>query len=127
MSITKLYSADLYVWNQDRAVDFYVNKLGFDKRIDVPADEQGNRWIAVAPPRSDTTLILAHGFGSWSPDKVGGWSRTIFTVDDMANTVEALKAAGVEFDSEPEAAPYGIYAQIRDPDGNILGLLQAPE
>jgi predicted enzyme related to lactoylglutathione lyase len=45
-------------------------------------------------------------------------------VEDMASTVEALKAEGVAFEGEPEESPYGTYAQVRDPDGNVFGLLQ---
>jgi lactoylglutathione lyase len=126
MGITRLYSADMYVHDLDGAVDFYVGKLGFEKRADEPVDEEGHRWVEVAPEGSETVLILAHGFGSWSPDKVGGWSRKIFAVEDMAGTFEALRSRGVEFEGEPEESPYGTYAQVRDPDGNVFGLLQEP-
>ena len=124
MSIVRLYSADMYVHDLDRAVDFYVGKLGFEKRADEPVDEEGHRWVEVAPEGSETVIVLAHGFGSWSPEKIGGWSRKIFAVDDMAGTVETLKAKGVELEQEPEESPYGVYAQVRDPDGNVFGLLQ---
>jgi predicted enzyme related to lactoylglutathione lyase len=124
MGITGLYTADIYVRDLEKAVDFYVNKLGFEKRADEPVDEEGHRWVEVAPNGSETALVLSHGFGSWSPEKVGGWCRLIFRVEDMAGTVEALKAEGVEFEGEPEEAPYGTYAQVRDPDGNVFGLLE---
>jgi lactoylglutathione lyase len=125
MSIIELYSADLYVHDLGRAIDFYVGKLGgFEKRAEEPVDEEGHRWVEVAPKGSQTAIILAHGFGSRGPEKVGGWSRKIFAVDDMAGTVEALKAKGVEFEGEPEESPYGVYAQVRDPDGNVFGLLE---
>lgn len=124
MSITKLYSADIYVHDLDRAVDFYVNKLGFEKRTDEPVDDEGHRWVEVVPKGSDTALILSHGFGFWSPEKVGGFSRLIFSVGDMASTFGALKAKGVTFEGEPEEFPYGIYVQAQDPDGNTFGLLQ---
>jgi lactoylglutathione lyase len=125
MSITKLYSADMYVHDLDTAIDFYVGKLGFEKRTDESVDEEGHRWVEVAPEGSETAIVLAHGFGSWSPEKVGGWSRKIFAVEDMADTVESLKGKGVEFEGEPEESPYGVYAQVRDPDGNVFGLLQS--
>jgi lactoylglutathione lyase len=124
MSITRLYSEDMYVHDLDKAIDFYVEKLGFEKRADEPVDEEGHRWVEIAPEGSETAIILAHGFGSWSAEKVGGWSRKIFSVEDMAGTVEDLKANGVAFESEPEEAPFGIYAQVRDPDDNVFGLLQ---
>src|ERR687893_3286710 len=84
MSITRLYSADIYMHDLDRAVGFYVDKLGFQKRADEPVDEEGHRWVEVAPEGAESVIILAHGFGSWGPEKVGGWSRKIFAVDDMA-------------------------------------------
>jgi len=124
MSITRLYSADIYMHDLDRAVGFYVDELGFQKRADEPVDEEGHRWVEVAPEGAESVIILSHGFGSWSPEKVGGWSRKIFAVDDMAGTVEALKAKGVAFEGEPEESPYGTYAQVPDPDGNVFGLLQ---
>ena len=124
MGITRLYSADMYVHDLDKAVDFYVGRLGFEKRVDEPVDGEGHRWVEVAPEGSETVLVLAHGFGTWGPEKVGGWSRKIFAVDDMAATVRDLKARGVEFEQEPEEFPYGRYAQVRDPDGNVFGLLE---
>jgi Glyoxalase/Bleomycin resistance protein/Dioxygenase superfamily len=72
MGITRLYTADIYVHDLDKAVDFYVDKLGFEKRADEPVDEEGHRWVEVAPNGSETALVLSHGFGSWSPEKVGG-------------------------------------------------------
>jgi catechol 2,3-dioxygenase-like lactoylglutathione lyase family enzyme len=95
MSITKLYSAPIFVNDLDQAIDFYVNKLGFEKRIDEPFDEERHRWVEVVPKGSDTALILTHGYGGWSPEKVGGNSGLMFSVDDMASTFETLKAQGV--------------------------------
>jgi len=123
--ITKLYSADIFVSDVDKAIDFYVDKLGFEKRTDEPFDEQGHRWVEVVPEGSDTVLILVHGFGGWSPEKVGGQSGLMFSVDDMASTYETLKARGVTFKSEPYTTPYGIFAEAQDPDGNILTLHDA--
>jgi lactoylglutathione lyase len=122
--ITKLYSADIFVSDVDKAIDFYVNKLGFEKRTDEPMDEQGHRWVEVALPGSDTAFILAHGFGYWRADKVGGYSGLMFSVDDMASTVEMLRARGVTFKSDPDPTPYGIFAEVADPDGNTFMLHQ---
>ena len=94
MGITRLYTADIYVHDLDKALDFYVNKLGFEKRADEPVDEEGHRWVEVAPNGSETALVLAQGFGSWSPEKVGGWCRLIFRVEDMAGTVRGSQGRG---------------------------------
>ena len=125
MSITKLYSADIFVNDLDRAIDFYVNKLGFEKRTDDPVDDKGNRWVEVVPSGSDVALILAHGFGHWSPERVGGYVGLIFSVEDMASTYETLKARGVTFTGEPFSDPHGTYAEVKDPDGNVF-ILHAP-
>ena len=125
MSITKLYSADIYVSDLDRAIDFYVNKLGFEKRTDEPMDDQGHRWVEVVPEGSDVPLILTHDFGHWSLERVGSYTGLIFSVEDMASTVETLKAKGVTFVSEPDPSPYGIFAEAQDPDGNTFVLHDA--
>ena len=126
MGITKLYSADIFVSDVDRAIDFYVNTLGFEKRLDEPMDDEGHRWVEVAPRGSDVSLVLAHGFGHWTPERVGGYTGLILSVDSMASTHEALKAAGVTFVGEPDPSPYGVFAEVGDPDGNTFILHEAP-
>lgn len=120
--ITKLYSATLFVNDLEGAIDFYVNKLGFEKRTDETFDDEGHRWVEVVPQSSETALILTYGYGGWSPEKVGGHSGLMFSVDEMASTVETLKARGVTFSGEPETTPYGIFAHAADPDGNVFTL-----
>lgn len=127
MTITHLRTSDVYVADLDVSLPFYVDVLGFEKRADDPVDEEGNRWVEVAPPGSTTAVILAHGFGTWSPEKVGGWSRIILAVEDLAATAAVLADRGVRFHLEPEDYPYGSYAEILDPDGNVLGLLQTTD
>src|ERR687896_1718515 len=105
MGITGLYTADIYVHDLDKAVDFYVNKLGFEKRADEPVDEEGHRWVEVAPNGSETALVLSHGFGSWSPEKVGGWCRLIFRVEDMAGTAGGPQGGGGAFAGRPAESP----------------------
>ena len=56
MSVVRLYSADMYVHDLDRAVDFYVGKLGFEKRADEPVDEEGHCWVEVAPRPCEAPL-----------------------------------------------------------------------
>jgi lactoylglutathione lyase len=118
--ITGLYSADIFVGDVERAIDFYVGKLGFEKRTDEPTDEAGHRWVEVAPKGSHTALILAHGFGHWTPERVGSYTGLIFSVADMASTFETLEAQGVTFEKEPEGSPWGIFPGSRDPDGNVF-------
>jgi catechol 2,3-dioxygenase-like lactoylglutathione lyase family enzyme len=97
--IARLHPAQIRVHDRNKAVDAYVNTLGFETWIDDPVDKEGHRWFEVARQGSETVVILSHGFCSRNPEKVGGCRRLIFRVDDMAGTVEALK-------DEPEGVPY---------------------
>lgn len=127
MTIARLHSADIYVSNVVQAVDFYVSKLGVEKRVDEPVDEEGHRWIEVAPRNArtaGTAVNLSCRFGSWSPEEIGGRSRLTFDVDDIAGAVAAFNANVLSFHTGPEEFAYGTYVEVKDPDGNIFGLLQ---
>ena len=69
MSIVRLYSADMYVHDLDRAVDFYVGKLGFEKRADEPVDEEGHRWGRGRAQTLRRAAVdgLAGTIGAWEP------------------------------------------------------------
>ena len=58
MGITRLYSADMYVHDLDGAIEFYVGKLGFEKRADELVDEEGHRWVEVAPQTDSSIRLL---------------------------------------------------------------------
>ena len=66
--------------------------------------------------------MLAHGFGGWSPDKVGGFTGTVLEVDDVEAAAAGMIVAGVEFTTPPTAMPWGLWAQFKDSEGNELGL-----
>ena len=123
MAITHIHATSVYVSDQDKAVDFYTNKLGFEKRQDEQFDygEVPNlRWIEVAPPGAQTAIVLVHRFSNWSEDKVGQNTGLAFTLEDARATYEQLKANGVEFIEEPNEQPWGVQAQIKDQDGNVI-------
>jgi predicted enzyme related to lactoylglutathione lyase len=106
------------VSDQDKAVDFYVNTLGFEKTSDSPMDEDA-RWIVVTPPKGQTGIVLSKGFG---PDQQGGFTGYIFNTDDIEATCETLKARGVHFPVPLRVEPWGKWAQFTDPDGNEFGI-----
>ena len=121
MAITGISVVSLDVSDQDKALDFYTNKLGFEKRMDAPFFDgtQEHRWLTVAPPGSSTQIVLIKGYGDWSEERVGRNSSGIsFSVEDIVGTFADLKAKGVEITEEPNQQPWGMQAQFKDDDGN---------
>jgi catechol 2,3-dioxygenase-like lactoylglutathione lyase family enzyme len=100
----------------DRAIEFYVDKLGFEKRSDVPFGD-GERWVEVAPPGSTAGLALVPPRGDVS---VGGSSRVAFNTDDADAAHSDLQARGVDVDAEVMRMgdPVPPMFWFRDQDGN---------
>ena len=84
--ITRVSSVGVRAGDQDRAVEFYVGKLGFEKRRDDPMGLDG-RWVELAPAGAETALV------PFTPGLV-------FACDDIQTTFEELRGRGVEF-TEP--------------------------
>src|SRR5689334_11269149 len=80
LMITHVQSVTVFVSDQDKAIDFYVNKLGFELRSDTAMGEN-MRWVTVAPPGAPTEIVLAKGYGDWSADQVGKFSRIVFNAE----------------------------------------------
>jgi uncharacterized glyoxalase superfamily protein PhnB len=136
----KIDSSQLWVHDQDEALDFYTTKLGFEVRQDVTLPEMGDfRWLTVGPANQpDFSIVLMAIPGE--PVMTGataeqvkalmakGFAGTVFlTTEDVRADYERLKARGVEFTEEPEDRPYGIDAGFRDPSGNSFRLTQVKE
>jgi predicted enzyme related to lactoylglutathione lyase len=133
----KFANAQVWVHDQDEALAFYTQKLGWEVRTDVTLAEMGDfRWLTVGPPtQPDVAIVLMAipGPPVFEPETVEqikslmakGVSGGIFlTTDDVRADYEQLKARGVEFSEEPEERPYGIDAGFRDPSGNSFRLTQ---
>ena len=136
----KIANAQLWVHDQDEALEFYTRKLGFEVRSDVTLPEMGNfRWLAVGPvgqPDMSVVLMAIPGPPVFEPETVEqiravmakGAAGTIFlTTEDCQAAYEELKGRGVEFVDLPEERPYGIDASFRDPSGNHIRLTQVRE
>ena len=136
----KLSTAQLWVHDQDEALAFYTDKLGFEIRADVTLAEMGNfRWLTVGPPaQPDIAIVLMAIPGPPVMDAqtakqvetlmAKGFAGTIFlTTDDCQAAYEELKDRGVEFVEQPEDRPYGIDSAFRDPSGNHIRLTQVRE
>jgi catechol 2,3-dioxygenase-like lactoylglutathione lyase family enzyme len=136
----RIANAQLWVTDQDEALEFYTQKVGMEVRSDVTPPEMGNfRWLTVGPagqPDVAITLMAIPGppvMDEETAEQVGslvakGFAGTVFlTTDDVRADYEELKGRGVEFTEEPEERPYGIDSGFRDPSGNSLRLTQVKE
>ena len=136
----KLSNTLLWVHDQEDALTFYTEKLGFEIRADITLPEVGDfRWLTVGPPaQPDIAIVLMPIPGPPVMDAdtaeqvrtlmAKGFTGTIFlTTDDVQADYEELKARGVEFVEEPEERPYGIDSAFRDPSGNNIRLTQVRE
>ena len=116
--ITALKTTTIYIGDVDQAIEFYTKSLGFDLRSDQPMGEDA-RWVEVAPPGGQAGIILAHGFGGWSPERVGTFTGIVFEAEDIQATYEDLSSRGVHFTEPPTAQPWGMMqALFEDADGN---------
>jgi len=133
-------SVQLWVHDQDEALDFYTRKLGMEVRSDVTVAEMGDfRWLTVSPAgQPDVAIVLMAIPGPPVLDEdtaaqvrdlmAKGAAGTVFlTTDDCLGTYEELSAKGVEFAERPEERPYGLDAGFRDPSGNHIRLTQLNE
>ena len=130
----------VWVHDQDEAVAFYTEKLGWELRADVTLPEFGNyRWLTVGPPgQADVSVLLNAIPGPPIVDEVTaeqirsvmakGWGgNVLLTTDDVQRDFEELSARGIEFTEAPEERPYGIDSAFRDPSGNQFRLTQVRE
>jgi predicted enzyme related to lactoylglutathione lyase len=123
-------TVSVYVEDQDRAKEFYTQKLGFELREDQPLYPGAtNRWVAVAPKGAVTHVILYKMDENWQhyKDVIGKSQSITFDVTDMMAVAKDLKAKGVKFTSEPDAQPWGTFATIEDSEGNKLLLVETPK
>lgn len=123
--IKHIHSATLMVADQDAAIDFYVEKLGWEKRADETYGED-SRWIEVGPPEATTALALVKPEDvDAPPEAAGGYKGISLITADMDSTYEKLKERGVEFTGAPEEMPWGQRATwFDDPDGNRFFLVE---
>ena len=133
----RISTTQLWVHDQDAALEFWTDKVGFEVRQDVTVPEMGNfRWLTVGPVgQEDISIVLMAIPGPPLTDDATrrqvseltakGLTGTVFlTTDDVTKAYEELKGRGVEFTEEPTQQPYGIDCSFRDPSGNSTRLTQ---
>jgi catechol 2,3-dioxygenase-like lactoylglutathione lyase family enzyme len=125
----------LWVRDQDEAIAFYTEKLGFELREDLSLPELGGyRWVTVGPPeKPDFALALNVPGPPFDADKVeavktlmvdGMLAGLFFATDDIEASHEQLKSRGAEIEQAPTQMPYGIEIVLRDPSGNSIRYVQ---
>ncbi|MCF6305301.1 MAG: VOC family protein [Rhodobacteraceae bacterium] len=119
----------LVVAEYDQAIDFYVNKLGFDLIDDTYQPEQDKRWVVVRPKgEGQTSLLLARANDAhqqkYVGNQAGGRVFLFLKTDDFWRDFEDYKSKGIEFVRPPVEAPYGTVAVFEDLYGNQWDLIQ---
>ncbi|MFG3699727.1 VOC family protein [Micromonospora sp. NPDC047620] len=134
MTMNAITRSQIYVLDQDEALDFYVGKLGMEVNTD--ADLGFMRWLTVNIPGDPEREILLEKPGPPALDPAtaeqvrelltkGALGGFLFmTTDDAQKTYEDLVAKGVDITDEPMERPYGIDFGIRDPFGNKIRIGQ---
>lgn len=124
----KLSHTFLYVHDQDAALAFYRDVLGFTVHTDVTMDHM--RWLTITPPSQPDVEIGLMAIGPPLPSTdhetlsallaKGTLSGVIFATDDVDATFEHVRASGAEVLQEPIDQPYGRDCAFRDPSGNMI-------
>ena len=134
--LKQLTTVQVWVHDQDEALTFYTEKLGFELREDVTVPELGNfRWLTVGVPGQEVAIVLMAVpgppvFDEETRDQIealvakGAATGLFFSTDDIDATYGELTRRGVEFQQEPTQQPYGIDAGFRDPSGNQMRVAQ---
>jgi len=126
-----LEQISVIVDDYDPAIEFFVDKLGFELVEDSPAtttkEGRPKRWVVVRPPNARTGILLARADGERQSQTVGdqfaGRVGLFLRVDDFGAAYERMRQAGVEFVSEPRSEQYGQVAVFLDLSGNRWDLL----
>lgn len=133
----KLSATQVWVRDQDEAVSFWTDKVGFEVKEDITVPELGDfRWVTVGPQGdSGTAIVLMLVPGEPVMDDAtkvqveslmakGFATGTFFTTDDARGVYERLAAAGVDVVDQPTEQPYGLDFGFRDPSGNHFRVAQ---
>ena len=120
--IKQLKFASVPTRDQDRALAFWTEKVGFRVATDQPMGN-GQRWIELSIPGAETRVTLFTPPGH--EDRVGGFFNGSFACDDVEYTYKQMLERGVEFEGPPAKQPWGTLAKFKDVEGNSFILSSA--
>ncbi len=128
MAIRKLSHVTVIVRDQEEALNWYTEVLGFEKRDDYIDSTHGYCWLTVAPERQEELEIVLHKAQNDREEaRIGRNTMWGFETEDCRNTFQELTERGVIFTSPPEEVPWGIAAGFRDLYGNPFELVEPHE
>jgi len=111
--ITHVKFVSIPTRNQDAALAFYTEKLGFKLVTDQPYDEK-QRWIELRIGSSDTRFVLC----KTDESRIGSFFNGALACDNVESTYQELKERNVKFDGPPKHEAWGTFAFFEDLDGN---------
>ncbi|MFD3613284.1 VOC family protein [Streptomyces atroolivaceus] len=122
--LTNIMYVTIYVTDQDRALEFYTEQLGLEKRLDFPGPD--GRFLTVGVPGSPVQIILwSHAPAAGQPGSADAPGPLILESEDLRKDFETMRRRGVVFEeSEPVDYPFGVRVEAVDPDGNRVSLRQ---
>jgi catechol 2,3-dioxygenase-like lactoylglutathione lyase family enzyme len=121
IQITDVRTVGIPVSDQDAALAFYEERLGFEKLLDGEF-APGQRWLEVAPAGGNTSIALIRA----EPGSAGIDTQIRLTTSDAQGDHAALRDAGVDVDADVIPYPVPMFV-LRDPDGNVLRVVEVPE
>ena len=123
-TVTNIGVVMFTVSDQDAALAFYAEKLGFEVRGDTPYGENNEyRWLEVAPPGSTARLALNQPMN----DEPGGGAIGVETADVRGEHARLTAIGGIDLDPEPMQPPGApLMFMLRDPDGNTIVVVEQP-
>jgi uncharacterized glyoxalase superfamily protein PhnB len=124
--LSKIVYMTLFVADQDEALEFYTNVLGFEKRVDNRSPQ--GRFVGIALPGQDFMVVLCPGTPGKANPSAGAVPGTVVVeTADCRKVFAELRARGVEFETpEPLEQPWGRVVIGRDRDGNRLQIVERP-
>ena len=117
--IKQIKFVSIPVADQNRALNFYTEKLGFTIITDQPFDEK-QRWIELRVPKAETRVVLFTTEEDRS--RIGTFMNISYACDDIDTTYRELKGRGVQFEGAPKKERWGSYATFKDSEGNSFVL-----
>ncbi len=113
--IKQIKFVSIPVADQNRALDFYTEKLGFTIITDQPFNEK-QRWIELRIPKAETRVVLFTAEGE--EKRIGSFMNMSYACEEIEKTYKELKDRGVEFEGPPKKEPWGNFAIFKDSEGN---------